>query len=47
MEQAFLLIPLITGLLAGAVVVYVLMRAQIESRTATLTERLRNREVEA
>lgn len=47
MDQAFLLIPLLTGLLAGALVVYLLMRAQIESKTATLTERLRNREQDA
>ena len=47
MDQAYLLIPLITGLLAGALIVYLLMRAQIESRTATLKERLRNREQEA
>ncbi len=47
MDQAFLLIPLITGLLAGALVVYLLMRAQIETKTAMLKERLRAREMDA
>ncbi len=44
MDQAFLFIPLLTGFLAGALVVYLLMRARIESSTAMLKERLRNRE---
>ncbi|MFK7843989.1 MAG: DNA recombination protein RmuC [Rhodothermales bacterium] len=47
MDQAYLFIPLVTGLLAGALVVYLLMRAQMDSSTATLKERLRNREQEA
>ena len=46
MDQAYLLIPLLTGLLAGALIVYLLMRAQLESHMATLKERLRNREEE-
>ncbi|MEM8487049.1 MAG: DNA recombination protein RmuC [Bacteroidota bacterium] len=46
MDQAYLFIPLLTGLLAGALIVYLLMRAQMESRTATLKERLLNREQE-